>query len=218
MNDKHLLGLIALAAIAVIVVVNLPATYESKSVKHFGSLGEMQTFLESSTDSGGYYNVKAGTTAEVQTTLSGADSRAQNQQEYSTTNIQIEGVDEPDIIKNDGKYIYAVSGSNLSIIEAYPAEQAKIVATINVNGTIQEIFINGNDLIVFGQENYAYGCPACDLEAVSGAIPPEVYSLPRALIKVYDIDNKENPEELQSITYEGSYYDARMVGNYVYVI
>ena len=220
MNDKHLLGLIALVAIAVIVVVSLPTTpYEGvSSVKHFSSLGDMQNFLDSNTGAEGYYNAKAGTTAEVQTAQSGADSRTQTQQEYSRTNIQIEGVDEPDIIKNDGNYIYIASSSNLSIIKAYPAEQAEIIAIINVNGTIQEIFINGNNLVVFGWENYAYGCPACDLRGVSGAIPPEVYSLPMAFIKVYDIGDKENPEELQSITYEGSYYDARMIGNYVYVI
>ena len=31
--------------------------------------------------------------------------------DYSTTNIQVDGVDEADIVKNDGKYIYTVSYS-----------------------------------------------------------------------------------------------------------
>ena len=40
---------------------------------------------------------------------------------YSQTNIQVAGVDEPDIVKNDDRYIYTISGSTLAIIDAYPA-------------------------------------------------------------------------------------------------
>ncbi|MCX6684864.1 MAG: beta-propeller domain-containing protein, partial [Methanoregula sp.] len=34
---------------------------------------------------------------------------------YSQTNVQVAGVDEPDIIKNDDTYIYTISGSTLAI-------------------------------------------------------------------------------------------------------
>ena len=41
--------------------------------------------------------------------------------DYSTTNVQVESVDEPDFIKNDGKYAYVLSGDKLTIAEIYPA-------------------------------------------------------------------------------------------------
>ncbi|MFN4133039.1 MAG: beta-propeller domain-containing protein, partial [Candidatus Hadarchaeales archaeon] len=50
--------------------------------------------------------------------------------DYSTTNIQVEGVDEADIVKTDGKYLYVVSKNSIIIILAYPPEQAKIVSKI----------------------------------------------------------------------------------------
>ena len=46
--------------------------------------------------------------------------------EYSTTNVQVQNVDEPDYLKNDSKYVYIVSHNTLSIIDAYPAESAKL--------------------------------------------------------------------------------------------
>ncbi|MDX1441529.1 MAG: beta-propeller domain-containing protein, partial [Nitrosopumilaceae archaeon] len=49
---------------------------------------------------------------------------------YSTTNVQVDNVDEPDYLKNDAKYVYIVSQNTLTIIDAYPAESAKIVLKI----------------------------------------------------------------------------------------
>src|SRR3989338_8181582 len=49
----------------------------------------------------------------------GAESPASD---YSTTNIQVEGVDEADFVKNDGKYIYTLTQNKLVIVDAFPAE------------------------------------------------------------------------------------------------
>ena len=50
-----------------------------------------------------------------------------------TTNIQVAGVDEPDIVKNDDKYIYTISGSTLAIIDAYPAAGASIISKTEIS-------------------------------------------------------------------------------------
>ena len=54
------------------------------------------------------------------TTQSGSDGL-----DYSTTNVQVENVDEPDYLKNDSKYVYIVSQNTLTIIDAYPANLQK---------------------------------------------------------------------------------------------
>ena len=50
--------------------------------------------------------------------------------DYSTTNVQVQGIDEADIVKTDGKYIYTLSRSNkrLNIVNAYPAESAEMIS------------------------------------------------------------------------------------------
>ena len=59
-----------------------------------------------------------------------AESKSQGSDDYSTTNVQEENVDEPDYLKNDGKYVYIVSRNTLSIIDAYPAEDASLILKI----------------------------------------------------------------------------------------
>jgi len=73
--------------------------------------------------------------------------------EHSETNIQVAGVDEADIVKNDGKYIYTISGSSVFILNAYPPEEAKVVGKIEYDkesSGLDEMFIDGNRLTVIG--------------------------------------------------------------------
>lgn len=83
---------------------------------------------------------------------------------YSETNIQEFGVDEADIIKNDGKYIYLIKGDTIRIIEAFPPESMKAVASIKVEEKgfyPTEMYVDGDTLTVIGQSSqyYAYDKP-----------------------------------------------------------
>ena len=69
--------------------------------------------------------------------------------DYSKTNVQVEGVDEADIVKTDGEYIYIVSGGNITIVKAVPAEEARVLSKIILNGYVTGIFVNGDKLAVF---------------------------------------------------------------------
>ena len=51
----------------------------------------------------------------------GADS-------YSTTNVQVQGIDESDLVKNDGTHIFSVGGSQLVIVRAHPAEAKAVLS------------------------------------------------------------------------------------------
>lgn len=59
-------------------------------------------------------------------------------------------MDEADIVKTDGSYIYAVSGKTLSIIQAYPFFQARILAKIGFDFYPTGLFIEGDNLAVMG--------------------------------------------------------------------
>ena len=53
--------------------------------------------------------------------------------DYSKTNVQVEGVDEADIVKTDGSYIYYVTDENIVIVDARDSEKLKIISTIKYN-------------------------------------------------------------------------------------
>lgn len=78
--------------------------------------------------------------------------------DFSGTNNQEQNVDEADLLKTDGTYIYTISNSILSIILAYPADKARVVSKISLKDLYPSaIFIEGNYLAVFGtQWDYSY--------------------------------------------------------------
>ena len=135
--------------------------------------------------------------------------------DYSTTNVQVANVDEPDYIKNDSKYVYIVSRNTLSIIDAYPAEDAKVILKIALDiesQYIQNMFLNEDRLVIFynGQSDDEI-IPQFDF------IPRRSYSsVTHALI--VDVSDKEKPIILKDYTIDGHFKDARMIGNYAYFV
>ena len=142
---------------------------------------------------------------------------------YSTTNIQVAGVDEADIVKTDGEYVYLVSGNRTIIVEAYPPEQAQVLSEIEMKGRVIGIFINGDRLVVFGEEtpyypHYDYDMPAVREESAVRGYDIMPYVSPKVLIEVYDISDRENPHLQRELSADGQYVSSRMIGNYAYVV
>ena len=135
--------------------------------------------------------------------------------DYSTTNVQVENVDEPDYLKNDSKYVYIVSQNTLSIIDAYPAESAKLILKIALDiesQYIQNMFLNNDRLVIFynGQSDDEI-IPQYDF------VPRRSYSsVTHALI--VDVSDKENPIILKDYSIDGHFKDARMIGDYAYFV
>lgn len=128
--------------------------------------------------------------------------------EHSETNIQVEGVDEADIVKNDGKYIYTISkttstsNNSVDIVRAYPPEEAKKLSQIDFDKEInlEEMFIDDNLLAVIGSKYNKE-----DYKMVS-------------FIKTYNTSDKEKPKLVRNIEYEGSYETSRKVDNNIYMV
>jgi len=137
--------------------------------------------------------------------------------DYSTTNIQVAGVDEADIVKTDGEYIYLVSGNRTIIVKAYPPEQAQVLSEIELEGTVAGIFINGDRLVVFEEDTPYY--PYNDVRwGPTGEFYMPLIISPKTSIKVYDVSDRENPRLQRDISADGQYISSRMIGDYAYVV
>ncbi len=135
--------------------------------------------------------------------------------EYSTTNIQVENVDEPDYIKNDSKYVYIVSKNTLSIIDAHPAESAKLILKIALDiesQYIENMFLKNDRLVIFynGQSDDEI-IPQYDF------IPRRSYN-PVTHALIVDVTDKEKPTILKDYSIDGHFRDARMIGDYAYFV
>jgi uncharacterized secreted protein with C-terminal beta-propeller domain len=141
--------------------------------------------------------------------------------EYSGTNVQVSGVDEADIVKSDGQYLYVVSGSNVSILEAYPPENAQLLSTIAFGNEtyVDGIFVNKDRLVVLC-ENATEVLPGSILNPVSGAPYVGAYfgNVKDTFIQLYDVSNRTAPRLLTDFAMTGWYFNSRMIGDYVYVV
>ncbi|MFQ5621392.1 MAG: beta-propeller domain-containing protein, partial [Candidatus Nanoarchaeia archaeon] len=126
--------------------------------------------------------------------------------DFSTTNVQIQAVDEADIIKTDGNYIYTVSNNMLFIIKAYPGEDAKKISTTKFKNNPTNLFINGNKLVVFGTEH--------NPNFIRHIAPQSSTTY----LRVYDISNKANPKLEKTYHFEGNFFKARMIDDTVYLL
>lgn len=136
-------------------------------------------------------------------------SRETDGNDFSKTNVQVKGVDESDIVKTDGDYIYSLTQNELFIIKANPADKAEIVSKIKFESRPKNIYINGDKLIVFGADHQVYK------EAYSKMFRRRSSY---TYFKIFDISDKSNPSQLRDIRFEGNFSNSRMIGDYVYFV
>jgi uncharacterized secreted protein with C-terminal beta-propeller domain len=183
-----------------------PIVLGSSTLQRFTSYNELFQFLNRShTNPPYYYGPPIGTIARTFSALE-ADAGGKQAPDYSTTNIQVEGIDEADIIKSDGQYFYIVSSGVIYIVKAYPPEEASIASTIELNSTVLGIFVNEDKLVVFSQEHSAW------------RYDPEIVPVIQAQIKIYNVENRNDPILEDEITLDGYYFDSRKIGEHIYVV
>ncbi|HLD96732.1 MAG TPA: beta-propeller domain-containing protein, partial [Candidatus Nanoarchaeia archaeon] len=125
------------------------------------------------------------------------------------TNNQVAAVDEADIIKTDGDYIYTISNGNVYIIKAYPGADAQVVATLKYEDSDpQSLFIQGKHLAVFGNYYSASFFKETDFRPTSGL----------AFFNIYDLSEPSAPKLVKEYKFEGSYFNARMKGDFAYFV
>ena len=143
---------------------------------------------------GATFNSSSGYTPDT-------NPNANSMTDYSKTNIQTEGVDEGDIVKTDGKYIYFVNDKGLTIIDSNPLTMKKVFELKNKNygKLIRDIFLDKNKLIIISdvlQKNIGH----------------------RTFIETYDISDIKNPKLINENNLNGEYNQSRKKGERLYVI
>ena len=122
-----------------------------------------------------------------------------SKKDYSTTNIQVENVDEADITKTDGKYIYSISGKNIIITNVENPTEMKIETKLNSESFVPE------DMILY--ENRL-------------AVISEEYNVGKYNTKVtiYDISDKTNVKTIDEYILYSKYYTSRCINGKLIVI
>ena len=131
---------------------------------------------------------------------------------HSDTNVQVRGVDEADIIKTDGNYLYVVAGNTLKVIRAYPPENVGIAATQGFSGTPIALYITGDRLTLIASDFLPGDTWSCESGDCTGR--PETKQVTK--IFIFSVRDHTKPVLVRELAVDGSYKDSRMIGSQLY--
>jgi hypothetical protein len=135
----------------------------------------------------------------------GADSP-----DHSTTNVQEKGVDEPDLVKTDGKHVFALAGGKLRAIDVRGAAP-QVVDSLKLDGNATELLLSGDRLVVF-ESGYAY--------ATGGPLIADFVPGPDPGSKIVEIDvsDPSHMRVVRTLDLDGDYLSARLTGTTARVV
>jgi len=184
----------------------------------YSELGEFLADMESYSDSNAYYR------SPMLSPNSMGEMTDGQTPSHSTTNIQVAGVDEDDIVKTDGEYLYIASYDKVTIVKAYPSSDLANVTVLdiedilgfkpeNASAYVSGIYLYDTNLIVILSvyERWNSAVDYADYVALQ-------WSNERSVVSVFDIENVSAPKLLFSHGVSGYALTSRMVGSYVYLV
>lgn len=143
---------------------------------------------------------------------------------FSDTNVQVEGVDEPDVVKTDGERVLAVAGGRLHLVSA---ADARLVASVDLPEGMgdPEMLVAGDRVLLISQGGYGIMGPAEPL--VDDAVDPldDVFDRPAPVapevpgtrVAQVDVDG-DTLVVSDSLVLDGSYVTARMTDDVVRLV
>ena len=134
----------------------------------------------------------------------------------SRTNVQVVGVDEPDLVKCDGRLLIIASGSKVSIVGV---NEKKLLTTLSFNDYVKGLYLYNNTLVVITESrptikpllinDLELGC-RCGFIVPEGTVNTSVY--------VYSVLSPEVPELKFKVWVVGPTLTSRLNGRYLYLI
>ena len=119
--------------------------------------------------------------------------------DFSGTNLQEAGVDEPDMIKTDGRRIFTVLSGRLTVVDT---RDRRVVGSVEVaDGYAPQLFLAGDSLLLVQQ-------------AITSGDPPRRLETVLQRIDMRD----DTPEIVETIRFQGRYLSARSVGGVARVV
>ena len=141
--------------------------------------------------------------------------------DHGTTNTQEKDVDEGDIIKTDGNYLYiANKGENNSVsIVDVTKDKMTESAQIDLKETenVEEIYLNGNKLVIVGNLRTEVE-EAKEYRTQYEVVGDCLYMVADSFVKVYDIADRKAPKLVTEYSQQGTYDNSRMIGTKLYTI
>ncbi|WP_455721201.1 beta-propeller domain-containing protein [Agathobacter sp.] len=185
-----------------VVAANYEQLYDSvKKVEDSMKEARSGDWVDGPETSGAMTDYTTSSNSDKETAMDTAqDSASASGTEYSTTNVMTEGVDESDVVKTDGKYIYMVEDGQISITDiskGEPADETLFRPEFEVpSDTIEELYVSDGKMLIISNHAGDKDETIC-------------YS--------YDVADPTKPALIGKARQDGYYNTSRKIGNTVYV-
>lgn len=138
----------------------------------------------------------------------------------SGTNVQVAGIDEGDLVETDGRSLFALGGSRLSIVDVTRPDSLSLLSQVDLPGVGVAEFLIGDRLTVISTESYwSEALPLMTLRAAEGFSPyPYLSASPSVTVTVFDVSDPTSPRELEQTKLDGAYRDSRAIDDKVLVV
>ncbi len=154
-----------------------------------------------------------------------AVATADASQAYSTTNVQVSGVQEEDRVITDGTYIYSAGQTTVSIILAIPAMEMRNVTSLNMSKILDALrgsyvyvvglyLIEGKLVVICQKTIHTLGG---QYYALSMVAPPYQTFTTRTMISVFDVSDPATPLLKQTTGISGAFTTSRAHGNDLFI-
>lgn len=142
-------------------------------------------------------------------------TRVESSPDYSTTNTQVAGVDEGDLVKTDGRYLYIGRGADVVIVDVQSAADMRVLAQVDGAGALAALYLTDDRLTVISHQYDLYPQPLlADAAMWSRPWGGEA----KFQVAVYDVSAPQTPQLVSRLDVEGSYIDSRLIGDTVYLV
>ncbi|MGX8728706.1 MAG: beta-propeller domain-containing protein, partial [Lachnospiraceae bacterium] len=139
----------------------------------------------------------------------------QGTSDHSSTNLREANVDEGDVVKTDGKFIYQLKNdSKIRIIRANGGslEEASLLEpAFDGSGDILDMYLAGDQLVLITYEKSS-GLSKNEDDAYYVNQKSETH------VRTYNLGDRTAPKEVGNVVLEGRYETSRLTGGVVYVI
>ena len=132
--------------------------------------------------------------------------------DYSGTNVQEEGVDEPDIVKTDGNTLFAVASGKLNAVDVSDPKP-RLLDTLPLDPRLtHELLLHGDRLLVLSRGGYW----AEPLPGIAARMAP--YQPAQSILSEVNVADPKRLRIVRTLTLDGAYVAARLVGGSVRIV
>jgi uncharacterized secreted protein with C-terminal beta-propeller domain len=132
--------------------------------------------------------------------------------DYSGTNVQEEGVDEPDLVKTNGRTLFAVARGRLQAVDV-TRTRPRLLDTLQVDdGWSHELLLHGSRLLVISRG----GNWIVPLPGTAARLLP--FAPSQSVLAEVDVSNPRALRLVRTLTLDGAYVAARLVGSSVRIV